>query len=101
MRRVVTISRSAVLERLVWLVMVCMAPLRERCDGDPVPVLMPRASASSRAPRLLLSLKSAQIVLQPVEPFLPQLAVFLHEVGNLGERGRRDATWPPLRLAPL
>src|SRR5438128_1291895 len=48
---------------------------------------------------LLLGLQYLQIILQPIEAFLPQPAVALEPVVDVLEGVRLDAAGPPLRLA--
>src|SRR5256885_11683163 len=48
---------------------------------------------------LLLGLQYLQIILQPIEAFLPQPAVALEPIVDLLDGVRLDAAGPPLRLA--
>src|SRR5579864_2280976 len=49
--------------------------------------------------RALLGLQDLEIIIEAIEPLLPEPAIFRQPVVNRLERGRLDSTRPPLRLA--
>src|SRR5690349_18381380 len=49
--------------------------------------------------RLVLGLKLAEVILQPVEPLLPELTIALQPVVDAFQRLRLELAGPPLRLA--